>query len=248
MRTVASQLTNPFPGLRPFRSDEHHLFFGREEQTGALLATAANEPIPGGRRHLGQRQVVAGASRHDRRALRRHNDPGRLDLGGDDSPARRQPHREPRAGVRRGRSLRSGRPQHPASLTRHAQPQPLRPGRSDETVRALRTGHQPAGRGRSVRGVIPLPATGHRFGGNGRRVREPAPDRQRAGGMPDLRHHHDAFRLPGRLFRDSRPGRSRERWRVPDSPAAPRSEAGRDREADRRRRARGSRRCSCSGC
>ena len=37
MRTVASQLTNPFPGLRPFRSDEHHLFFGREEQTAALL-------------------------------------------------------------------------------------------------------------------------------------------------------------------------------------------------------------------
>src|SRR5262249_32511088 len=28
-------LANPFPGLRPFRSDEHHLFFGREEQTGA---------------------------------------------------------------------------------------------------------------------------------------------------------------------------------------------------------------------
>src|SRR5947209_7277133 len=32
-----SQLANPFPGLRPFRSDEHHLFFGREEQTAALL-------------------------------------------------------------------------------------------------------------------------------------------------------------------------------------------------------------------
>ena len=28
---------NPFPGLRPFRSDEHHLFFGREQQTAALL-------------------------------------------------------------------------------------------------------------------------------------------------------------------------------------------------------------------
>ncbi len=28
---------HPFPGLRPFRSDEHHLFFGREEQTAALL-------------------------------------------------------------------------------------------------------------------------------------------------------------------------------------------------------------------
>jgi len=23
-------LTNPFPGLRPFESDEEHLFFGRE--------------------------------------------------------------------------------------------------------------------------------------------------------------------------------------------------------------------------
>ncbi len=31
------QRDNPFPGLRPFRSDEHHLFFGREEQTAALL-------------------------------------------------------------------------------------------------------------------------------------------------------------------------------------------------------------------
>ncbi len=28
---------NPFPGLRPFRCDEHHLFFGREDQTAALL-------------------------------------------------------------------------------------------------------------------------------------------------------------------------------------------------------------------
>src|SRR5262249_51179239 len=37
MKTVATQPTNPFPGLRPFRSDEHHLFFGREEQTAALL-------------------------------------------------------------------------------------------------------------------------------------------------------------------------------------------------------------------
>ena len=31
---------NPFPGLRPFRSDQHHLFFGREEQTAALLQLA----------------------------------------------------------------------------------------------------------------------------------------------------------------------------------------------------------------
>jgi len=34
---MSSQLPNPFPGLRPFRSDEHHLFFGRDEQTAALL-------------------------------------------------------------------------------------------------------------------------------------------------------------------------------------------------------------------
>ena len=28
---------NPFPGLRPFKTEEDWLFFGREEQTAALL-------------------------------------------------------------------------------------------------------------------------------------------------------------------------------------------------------------------
>src|SRR5262245_21595024 len=37
MNTADPKRLNPFPGLRPFRSDEHHLFFGREEQTAALL-------------------------------------------------------------------------------------------------------------------------------------------------------------------------------------------------------------------
>src|SRR5215472_11384662 len=37
MKTINTPRSNPFPGLRPFRSDEHHLFFGREEQTAALL-------------------------------------------------------------------------------------------------------------------------------------------------------------------------------------------------------------------
>lgn len=37
MKPLDPQRPNPFPGLRPFRSDEHHLFFGREEQTAALL-------------------------------------------------------------------------------------------------------------------------------------------------------------------------------------------------------------------
>ncbi|MEO5740015.1 MAG: hypothetical protein ABIS29_05425, partial [Vicinamibacterales bacterium] len=28
---------NPFPGLRPFREDEEHLFFGREKQVDAMV-------------------------------------------------------------------------------------------------------------------------------------------------------------------------------------------------------------------
>lgn len=32
-----SQFNCPYPGLRPFRSDESHIFFGREEQTDRLL-------------------------------------------------------------------------------------------------------------------------------------------------------------------------------------------------------------------
>jgi WD40 repeat protein/tetratricopeptide (TPR) repeat protein len=33
--------TNPFPGLRPFREDEEHLFFGRESQVDAMVDTLA---------------------------------------------------------------------------------------------------------------------------------------------------------------------------------------------------------------
>jgi WD40 repeat protein len=36
-----TQLSNPFPGLRPFRSDEHHLFFGREDQVDSMIAILA---------------------------------------------------------------------------------------------------------------------------------------------------------------------------------------------------------------
>src|SRR6476660_1239493 len=35
--TVARLRTNPFPGLRPFREDEEHLFFGRENQVDAMV-------------------------------------------------------------------------------------------------------------------------------------------------------------------------------------------------------------------
>lgn len=34
---AATRLANPFPGLRPFRSDESHLFFGRESQIDTVL-------------------------------------------------------------------------------------------------------------------------------------------------------------------------------------------------------------------
>ena len=64
MNATPAARANPFPGLRPFRSDEHHLFFGREEQTAALLQLLRRAAVPGGGRHLGQRQVVAGAGRH----------------------------------------------------------------------------------------------------------------------------------------------------------------------------------------
>src|SRR5258708_19432817 len=31
------ELGNPFPGLRPFRDDEEHLFFGRESQVDMMI-------------------------------------------------------------------------------------------------------------------------------------------------------------------------------------------------------------------
>ena len=36
----------PYPGLRPFNSDETHIFFGREEQTDELRASPKRGPLP----------------------------------------------------------------------------------------------------------------------------------------------------------------------------------------------------------
>jgi hypothetical protein len=36
--TASKKITNPFPGLRPFESDEYRLFFGREGQADALIS------------------------------------------------------------------------------------------------------------------------------------------------------------------------------------------------------------------
>ena len=35
--SIGRSQTNPFPGLRPFREDEEHLFFGRENQVDAMV-------------------------------------------------------------------------------------------------------------------------------------------------------------------------------------------------------------------
>lgn len=39
---TAGAQTNPFPGLRPFREDEEHLFFGRENQVDAMVNKLAD--------------------------------------------------------------------------------------------------------------------------------------------------------------------------------------------------------------
>ncbi len=36
-RVINTQVRNPFPGLRPFRENEEHLFFGRESQVHAMI-------------------------------------------------------------------------------------------------------------------------------------------------------------------------------------------------------------------
>ena len=38
MMSESKRVTNPFPGLRPFETDEYRLFFGREGQSDALIA------------------------------------------------------------------------------------------------------------------------------------------------------------------------------------------------------------------
>src|ERR1700722_15256848 len=38
----ASVFSNPFPGLRPFRDDEEHLFFGRESQVDSIIDKLAS--------------------------------------------------------------------------------------------------------------------------------------------------------------------------------------------------------------
>ena len=51
---------NPYPGLRPFRIDEDHLFFGREEQVRNLIARLDRNRFVAVR-HIGERQIISGS-------------------------------------------------------------------------------------------------------------------------------------------------------------------------------------------
>lgn len=44
---IADELGNPFPGLRPFRADEGHLFFGRESQVDIMVDKLATTRLLG---------------------------------------------------------------------------------------------------------------------------------------------------------------------------------------------------------
>ena len=126
--------------------------------------------------------------------------PGRLDVGGHDPAARRQSDREPGPGPRRCRSLRC---RTIPARCRDCSPRSTAAA-SDWSKRSnspsVRAGHQPAGRGRSVRGAVPLSPAGRRFGGSGHRLRQPAADRQRAGRNVRSTSPHDALGLSGRLL------------------------------------------------
>ena len=55
---TATPVTNPFPGLRPFREEEDYLFFGRESQVDAMVDKLAADALPRGRWHVGLRESL----------------------------------------------------------------------------------------------------------------------------------------------------------------------------------------------
>src|SRR5260221_13359374 len=48
MMVEPKKFTNPFPGLRPFETDEYRLFFGREGQADALITPLQRARFLGG--------------------------------------------------------------------------------------------------------------------------------------------------------------------------------------------------------
>ena len=82
------KLENPYPGLRPFDTDESHLFFGRDEQVGELGRPARRASVPRRAGRVGQRQVVARARRFDSRAGARRRLGGRAAMARASSRSR----------------------------------------------------------------------------------------------------------------------------------------------------------------
>ena len=70
---------NPFPGLRPFETDEYRLFFGREGQSDELIARLSRALSRGGG-NVGQWQVFIDSCGFDAVVARRNDERRRLGM------------------------------------------------------------------------------------------------------------------------------------------------------------------------
>ena len=117
-------------------------------------------PVPVGRRHVRQRQVVAGPLRTDSVALQRHHGEGRLELACRDLAAGRRSDRPPGRGARRARRARRAPTRRSPSTSRVVLEVTLRRG-TRGLIESVRLAQIPADdnlldRRRSVRGAVPL--------------------------------------------------------------------------------------------
>ena len=88
-------ITNPFPGLRPFETEEYRLFFGREGQADELIARLSLA-LPRGRRHFWQWQVFVDSCGFDAGIARRNDERRRLRMAHCGDETRRQSDRKSR--------------------------------------------------------------------------------------------------------------------------------------------------------
>ena len=216
-------LATPYPGLRPFRTDEAGVFFGRERQTDELLAKlqrhrfiAVTGPSGCGGEVLpdqGRVDSRAAGRLHGRGWLSRwricQSRPGQYPIS--NLAAALAPPDVLGTGARRVRRRR---------LCRRGTA--LRPARARRgCTRVVCLPRREASRpGRPVRGGVPLPGADRP--GRGRRLRTAAARECRASRGADLRRDHDAVRLHGPLRRVPRPAGSHQRQSVPDAAAHPR--------------------------
>ena len=250
--TAASPQSNPFPGLRPFREDEEHLFFGRENQVDAMVDKLAAT------RFL----AVVGTSGSGKSSL--------VNCGL--RPALRQGLMAPAGTAWRMAQFRPGNDPIGAMARALAQDGVLfreqaAAGMSmaeiiETTLRmsklglidireqaALERGRQPAAGGGSIRGTVSLPAgrqsrqQGRRENRGCRRLRESAAGGQGTRGPAHLCRADDAIGLSRRLHPVSRAGRGHQCGPVSGAANDPGRAPRRHRGADPVWAARRSRRC-----